>query len=504
MTGSEEQDGIPLNNISIQNWHVPDVEVPTYDRKALKEGIVHLGVGGFHRSHMALYIHRLLQEHDAKDWSICGVGLIKPDARMRDALQSQDCLYTLMERGIDESVTQIIGSITSYLYAPENPRAVIEKMASQDTRIVSLTVTESGYYHSEATASLQSDDPAIQNDLNNSSSPQTIYGYLYEALLIRYERGLTPFTIMSCDNMPDNGNTLKSMLIAFAKLKDSDFAAWIEKCIAAPNSMVDRVTPQTTEKDRIYLSKILGIKDNCPVVCEPFSQWVLEDNFSQGAPDWEKVGVQVVADVGPYELMKLRLLNGTHSAMGYLGFLAGYQYIHEAITDPLINKYIRTMNHEEVIPLLPKIKGIDFGEYSHTVLERFSNPAIKDQVSRICLMGSGKMPKYVLPSITEQLAKADGKYELLTLGVAGWFRYLTGYDMVGKEFEIQDVMASTLIQAAREGGRNPQPLLNIKTLFDADLRDNKEFVQKLTEALEYVSDKGPLEAINHYLRDYQD
>lgn len=304
--------------------------------------------------------------------------------------------------------------------------------------------------------------------------------------------------------MPDNGNTLKSMLIAFAKLKDSDFAAWIEKCIAAPNSMVDRVTPQTTEKDRIYLSKILGIKDNCPVVCEPFSQWVLEDNFSQGAPDWEKVGVQVVADVGPYELMKLRLLNGTHSAMGYLGFLAGYQYIHEAITDPLINKYIRTMNHEEVIPLLPKIKGIDFGEYSHTVLERFSNPAIKDQVSRICLMGSGKMPKYVLPSITEQLAKADGKYELLTLGVAGWFRYLTGYDMVGKEFEIQDVMASTLIQAAREGGRNPQPLLNIKTLFDADLRDNKEFVQKLTEALEYVSDKGPLEAINHYLRDYQD
>lgn len=499
MTKTDPQTAIPLNNQNIENWSIDDIEVPKYERNAVKEGIVHLGVGGFHRSHLALYIHRLLQQHDAKDWSICGVGLMKGDAAMRDALQGQDCLYTLLERGIEKTTTRVIGSIASYLYGPENPRAVIEKMASSDTRIVSLTVTESGYFHSEATSSLQVDHPEIENDLKNPTSPHTIYGYLYEALSIRYKAGLTPFTILSCDNMPENGKTLKSMLIDFAKLKDADFAAWIDKNVASPNSMVDRVTPKTTDADRDYLAKILGVKDNCPVVCEPFIQWVLEDNFTQGAPDWTKVGVEVVPNVEPYELMKLRLLNGAHSEMGYLGYLAGYRYIHEVVTDPVINEYIRTMNTEEVIPLLPKINGVDFEKYSLSVLERFSNPAIKDQVSRICLMGSGKMPKYVLPSISEHLANGDGKYELLTLGVAGWFRYLTGLDMDGKKFEIEDVMASTLIEAARKGGRNPAPLLNIKVLFGADLRDNQEFVQKLTQALELVSDKGPLEAVKEYL-----
>ncbi|EGA84293.1 hypothetical protein VL3_5136 [Saccharomyces cerevisiae VL3] len=270
-------------------------------------------------------MNRLMQNHGTKDWSICGVGLMRFDAPMRDALQSQDCLYTLMERGIEKTTTQVIGSITSYMYAPENPRAVIEKMAHPDTRIVSLTVTESGYYHSEATSSLQTDDPAIINDLKDSKHPSTIYGYLYEALSIRHKKGSRPFTIMSCDNMPENGNTLKSMLIAFAKEKDTKLADWIEKNVAAPNAMVDRVTPKTTESDRTYLADVLGVKDKCPVVCEPFIQWVLEDNFTDGRPEWEKVGVQVVSNVGPYELMKLRLLNGAHSEMGYLGYLAGYQ-----------------------------------------------------------------------------------------------------------------------------------------------------------------------------------
>ncbi|SCW02147.1 LAFE_0E15236g1_1 [Lachancea fermentati] len=444
-----------------------------------------------------------MQKYGLKDWSICGVGLLDSDIIMRDALSSQDYLYTLMERGIEKTTTQVIGSITSYMYAPENPAAVIEKMASEDTRIVSLTVTESGYYYSEATSSLQTDDPAVINDLKSSDTPRTIYGYLYEALLIRYKQGRGPFTVMSCDNMPENGKTLKSMLIAFAKLKNSEFADWIDKKVAAPNAMVDRVTPKTTDEDRSYLATVLGVEDKCPVVCEPFIQWVLEDNFSEGRPNWEDAGVEIVSDVGLYELMKLRLLNGAHSEMGYLGYLAGYEYIHEVVTDPLINKYIRTMNHEEVIPLLPKIDGVDFEEYSLSVLKRFANPAIKDQVSRICLMGSGKMPKYVLPSISEQLSRPNGKYDLLTLGVAGWFRYLTGIDMKGNEFTIEDVMAPKLIQAAREGGRDPHPLLNIKVLFGSDLRENAEFVKKLTLALELVSDSGPLEAIRKYIIDYE-
>ncbi|CAI4888505.1 AHL_G0031390.mRNA.1.CDS.1 [Saccharomyces cerevisiae] len=246
--------------------------------------------------------------------------------------------------------------------------------------------------------------------------------------------------------------------------------------------MVDRVTPRCTDKERKYVTDTWGIKDQCPVVAEPFIQWVLEDNFSDGRPPWELVGVQVVKDVDSYELMKLRLLNGGHSAMGYLGYLAGYTYIHEVVNDPTINKYIRVLMREEVIPLLPKVPGVDFEEYTASVLERFSNPAIQDTVARICLMGSGKMPKYVLPSIYEQLRKPDGKYKLLAVCVAGWFRYLTGVDMNGKPFEIEDPMASTLKAAAVKGGKDPHELLNIEVLFSPEIRDNKDFVAQLTHS----------------------
>ncbi|KAJ4136702.1 mannitol dehydrogenase dsf1 [Fusarium falciforme] len=280
--------------------------------------------------------------------------------------------------------------------------------------------------------------------------------------------------------MPQNGFTVKTMLVAFAKLKkDEKFAAWIEDKVTSPNSMVDRVTPRCTDKERKYVADTWGIKDQCPVVAEPFIQWVLEDNFSDGRPPWELVGVQVVKDVDSYELMKLRLLNGGHSAMGYLGYLAGYTYIHEVVNDPTINKYIRVLMREEVIPLLPKVPGVDFEEYTASVLERFSNPAIQDTVARICLMGSGKMPKYVLPSIYEQLRKPD--------------------DMNGKPFEIEDPMAATLKAAAVKGGKDPHELLNIEVLFSPEIRDNKEFVAQLTHSLETVYDKGPIAAIKEIL-----
>nr|CAI6757840.1 CLL_HP1_G0047250.mRNA.1.CDS.1 [Saccharomyces cerevisiae] len=315
-------------------------------------------------------------------------------------MKAQDCLYTLVERGIKDTNAYIVGSITAYMYAPDDPRAVIEKMANPDTHIVSLTVTENGYYHSEATNSLMTDAPEIINDLNHPEKPDTLYGYLYEALF-----------------------------------------------------MVDRVTPRCTDKERKYVADTWGIKDQCPVVAEPFIQWVLEDNFSDGRPPWELVGVQVVKDVDSYELMKLRLLNGGHSAMGYLGYLAGYTYIHEVVNDPTINN-----------------------------VGKILNPAIQDTVARICLMGSGKMPKYVLPSIYEQLRKPDGKYKLLAVCVAGWFRYLTGVDMNGKPFEIEDPMAATLKAAAVKGGKDPHELLNIEVLFSPEIRDNKEFVAQLTHS----------------------
>ena len=499
MTKSNETTATSLNAKTLKSFE-STLPIPTYPREGVKQGIVHLGVGAFHRSHLAVFMHRLMQEHHLEDWSICGVGLMKADALMRDAMKAQDCLYTVVERGIKDTNAYIVGSITAYMYAPEDPRAVIEKMANPDTHIVSLTVTENGYYHSEATNSLMTDAPEIVNDLNHPEKPATLYGYLYEALLLRYKKGLTPFTIMSCDNMPQNGVTVKNMLVAFAKLKkDEKFAAWIEDKVTSPNSMVDRVTPRCTDKERKYVTDTWGIKDQCPVVAEPFIQWVLEDNFSDGRPPWELVGVQVVKDVDSYELMKLRLLNGGHSAMGYLGYLAGYTYIHEVVNDPTINKYIRVLMREEVIPLLPKVPGVDFEEYTASVLERFSNPAIQDTVARICLMGSGKMPKYVLPSIYEQLRKPDGKYKLLAVCVAGWFRYLTGVDMNGKPFEIEDPMASTLKAAAVKGGKDPHELLNIEVLFSPEIRDNKDFVAQLTHSLETVYDKGPIAAVNEIL-----
>ncbi|CAI4053731.1 hypothetical protein SUVZ_15G3720 [Saccharomyces uvarum] len=498
MTKPGETAATSLNAKTLKSFQ-STLPVPTYPREGVKQGIVHLGVGAFHRSHLAVFMQRLMQEHNVKDWSICGVGLMKADAPMRDAMDAQNCLYTLVERGIKDTNAYIVGSITAYMYAPDDPKAVIAKMAHPDTRIVSLTVTENGYYHNEATHSLMADDAAIVNDLNHPERPNTIYGYLYEALLLRYKESGHPFTIMSCDNMPQNGITLKAMLVEFAKLKDPKFAAWIAEKVTAPNSMVDRVTPRCTDVERKFVADTYGIQDKCPVVAEPFIQWVLEDNFSDGRPPWELAGVQVVKDVESYELMKLRLLNGGHSAMGYLGYLAGYTYIHEVVNDPTINKYIRVLMHEEVIPLLPKVPGVDFEEYTASVLERFSNPAIQDTVSRICLMGSGKMPKYVLPSIYEQLRRPDSKYKLLAVCVAGWFRYLTGKDMNGKPFEIEDPMAPILQKAAVKGGSDPHELLSIDCLFGPELRDNKEFVAQLTHSLKAVYNNGPLAAVKEVL-----
>jgi len=464
------------------------VAVPTYDRTAVKVGIVHLGVGAFHRSHQALYLDELMDKHGVKDWGICGVGIMPQDAGMNKALNGQDRLYTLVEKSGDKSTARIIGSIKEYIFGYEQPEAVFSRMANPETKIVSMTATENGYCFSAKTGELDLQNPAIQNDLSHPDKPQTIFGYLAEGLNRRRKAGTKPFTVLSCDNLQGNGHVTKRTLLTFCNQRDPELAAWIEKNVAFPNCMVDRITPATTDAERHFVRETYGLEDTCPVVAEPFRQWVVEDQFCDGRPPLEKVGVQFTKDVTPYEKMKIRLLNATHSAMGYLGYLCGYRYIYEIAKAKEFTPYLKGLMDVEVTPLVPPVPGVDLTAYKASLMERFANETIKDQALRICMDGSGKMPKFVLPSITEQLER-KGPIRRLTLCVASWIRFLNAKDEQGEEIPLQDPQAERLHKAAVEGGRDPRPMLKFTDIF-GDLGKNERFVKELELLLSMLYEKG--------------
>ncbi|KAK8212773.1 hypothetical protein M8818_002938 [Zalaria obscura] len=477
------------------------VRLPTYNRDGLKEGIVHVGVGGFHRAHLAVYVDALMEKHGLRDWAICGVGLQPFDATMRDVLKSQDHLYTVIERAATGSSANVIGCINSFLFAPDDREAVIAKMAHPDTHIVSLTITESGYYYNENTHELEAEHPDIVHDLANENSPRTTFGFLYAALARRHQQGLKPFTVLSCDNMQKNGSITRHMLVSFARLRNPEIAEWISTQGAFPNSMVDRITPRTADTDIANLAETFGIEDAWPVVTEPFMQWVVEDKFADGRPPFDKVGVQVVKnvhDVEQFEMHKLRLLNASHSAMGYPGQLAGFTYIHEVTENPLYRKFVWQMMQNEVKPLLPDIPGVDIDQYCNTLMERFSNPTIMDQIPRVCLNASGKIPQFIMPSIAEQI-RCGGPLRRLTFVAAGWFRYVNGVDDNGKSFEIDDPMREELQAKARAGGTTPQELLSIKSLFGDDLRNDERFIKEMTTAMEDIARDGVMKTLEKYV-----
>lgn len=474
-----------------------NVSVPTYQRQGVKQGIVHVGVGGFHRAHLAAYVDTLLEQFNVQDWSICGVDLQPFAAPMRDALKPQDNLYTIIERAAEGSSARVVGSITDYLFAPDNSEAVIAKMAHPDTHIVSMTVTESGYYMNENTHELQTDHPDVAADLAGGQPPRTVFGYLYAAMARRHAAGLRPFTVLSCDNMQKNGDISRDMLVSFARHFNPEVADWIASNGAFPNSMVDRITPRTNEEDKLSLAQNFGVEDAWPVVTEPFHQWVLEDKFVDGRPPFEKAGVQIVPNVHQveeYEMIKLRLLNGSHSAMGYAGQLAGFEYIHEVIGHPVYRQFVINMMHQEVKPLLPQIPGVSVDDYCNTLLGRFSNPTLKDELPRICLGGSGKIPQFIMPSIAEQII-AGGPLRRLTLVAAAWFRYNKGVDDAGKAFKVDDPMVEELQAHAAQ---DPISQLNIKSLFGDDLRNDKRFVSELKSALEGLEKEGAMAMIEKY------
>jgi mannitol 2-dehydrogenase len=394
----------PLNAGSVSSLPA-SVPTPTYHRDRVRTGIVHFGVGGFHRSHQAMYLDGLMRDGKALDWGVCGVGVLPSDRRMKDVMAAQDCLYTLVVKHPDGSFEpRVIGSIVEYLFAPEDPEAVIEKLTDEHTRIVSLTVTEGGYNFHAVTGNFDTSNPDVAHDLAPGAIPKTIFGLITEALVRRRRLDLPLFTVLSCDNIQGNGDAARKSFVAFATLRDPELGAWVEQQVHFPNSMVDRITPVTTEQDRAEVGRRFGIDDQWPVVCEPFAQWVLEDDFGAGRPPWEDVGVQLVADVEPYELMKLRLLNASHQALCYFGYLSGYRLVHDVCQDTLFQRFLLAYMDQEGAPTLVPVPGIDVAEYQQNLIARFSNPNVRDTVARLCAESSDRIPKWLLPVIRHNLA----------------------------------------------------------------------------------------------------
>lgn len=453
------------------------IPAPSYDRKLLKMGMVHIGVGGFHRAHQAFYTHNLMERFYASDWGICGIGLRKGDQKIHDVLKKQDGLYTLIVKHPDGKIEPlIIGSISDFLLGADNPAPVIARMADPATRIVSLTITEGGYNFNPSTGEFDFENADIQYELEHPDSPKTVYGFLTASLKKRRDASLPAFTVMSCDNIQHNGDVARKMLLSFAKRQDPVLADWIEKEVDFPNSMVDRITPVTTPSDIDYLEKTYGIKDEWPVTCEPFIQWVVEDNFSNGRPDFEKVGVQFVRDVKPYEKMKLRLLNAGHSVLGILGAIHGHQTINACMEDETFVTFLRAFMDKEATPVLDKVEGIDLNEYKNSLQARFANPNIRDSVSRICSESSAKLPKFLIATIEENLAK-EGSIELATLVIAAWCYYSDKRsDKNGQPLEIIDAMSAGLHQVAQNTKTDPLAFIKQESLF-GNLAKNERFTK---------------------------
>src|SRR5829696_9103763 len=441
------------------------IPIPSYDRSRLSAGVVHVGVGGFHRAHEAMYHDRLLSSGTSLDWAVCGVGVMPRDREMRDALSAQDRLYTLIvKHGEGAYEPRVIGSIVEYLFAPDDREAVIEKMASEDIRIVSLTITEGGY------------------DLANDPDPRGgTWALIAAALERRRARGAEPFTVMSCDNLQGNGEAARAALTTAARLDDPDFADWIGENVSFPSTMVDRITPITTEADRATVRDSFGVEDRWPVVCEPFVQWVVEDDFGAGRPPYEVAGVQVVPDVAPYEMMKIRLLNGSHQALAYFAYLCGYRLVHEAVQDELFRQFLRAYMREEVAPTLRPVPGVNLERYQDQLIERFSNAAVQDTVARLCESSSDRIPAFVLPAIRDQLA-GGGQLRLSAAVVASWARYAEGVDERGEPIPIVDRRAEALTGRALRQRDDPDAFLADRELFDG-LPDDARFVSAYREAL---------------------
>lgn len=465
------------------------VAAPTYDRQALRPSIVHIGVGGFHRAHQAMYLEALARSGNLQ-WGETGVGLNSP--AMRAALRPQDCLYTVVERTSGAESATVVGVMKDYLFAPEDPQAVLGRLADPATRIVTLTITGDGY-NLDSNGDFRADEQVVRDDARRLDCPSTWFGYVVAAAARRRAAGLGGLTVLSCDNLANSGAAAETAVVSFARTVDETLARWIEHNVSFPNSMVDRITPASDDGTARLVRTRFGVVDRAPVITEPFTQWVVEDDFANGRPPLEDVGVRFVSDVAPYKLMKSRLLNGTHSAIAYLGYLAGHRTTAEVMTDPIMRAYLAQMMRDEIAPLLPRVPGVSLVEYQGTLLERFANENIGDDLSRLCGRGSTKVPAYLLPSLVEA-RRAQHPAPLLTLAVAAWFRYLRGTDLAGDPIEIQDVRRDELRALARAGRADPSPLLRERSVM-GEIGEDLWVRRALGRAMRDLDRVGPSVAV---------
>jgi fructuronate reductase/mannitol 2-dehydrogenase len=473
----------PLTAATLEQ-HGARLTVPTYDRAALVPAVVHLSVGGFSRAHQLTYFDDVAERRISGEWGVVGVGL--RHRLMQEALAPQDNLYTVVERSPDGERARVVGVLTDYLFAPDAPTAVLDRLADPRTRVVTMTITDAGYLIDPRTGFTPDDD--VRHDLAQRGAPRTVFGFLVEALDRRRRAGDAPFTVLSCDNLHRNGDATRTAVVGFAALRDEVLARWIADRVAFPSSMVDRITPQTAPEERAALARRYGIDDRWPVVTEPFAQWVIEDTFCNGRPPLDQVGVRYVRDVTGHELMKTRLLNATHSALGYLGTLAGHDRIDVLMGDPVFAAYARSLMDDEVTPLVRCPEGIDLAEYKATLLLRFANPAIADRLSRLCRRGSTKLPQHLLPSLRQALAE-DRPHALLTLALAGWITYLQRTDDAGVPLPVEDDAGPRLQALALARGTDPRPLLAEECVF-GDLGRVPGFADELADVLGRLGHDG--------------
>jgi len=476
------------------------VDAPAYDRKQLTAGIIHIGVGNFHRAHQAAYIDDLIGLADtySNEWAILGAGIMSFDATKREALEKQDWITTLVERQADYISARLIGSMIGFIpVEPPNHEPLKKALLDPAIKIVSLTLTEGGYFLDAATGIFDPKNPQIVEDAANPDSPKTVFGLIVQALKKRRDLGLDPFTVMSCDNIPHNGDVAKGVAVGLAKLFDEEMAQWMVEKVGFPNSMVDRITPMTGDAERQFVKDKLGYDDAWPVCCEPFKQWILEDDFPYGRPALERVGVQFVPDVKPYELMKIRILNGAHAALCYAAALLEVKHVHDAMDHPVISAFLDCVQRNEVIPSVPPVPDTDLFDYWELIQARFSNPMILDTIDRICFDGANRQPKFIIPPAADNLR--DGRpIDGLALVSAMWCRYCQGKAESGREFEPNDPIWDSLHDTALKAAKDPSVWLGMTNIYGG-VGKNKEFAAAFSSALHAISTVGVKKAMQEYI-----
>ncbi|MBP2443620.1 mannitol dehydrogenase family protein [Rhizobium leguminosarum] len=469
--------------------------IPGYDRASLKAGIVHFGVGNFHRAHQAVYLDDLFNAGVDHDWAIVGAGVLPSDAAMREKLAAQDFLTTVVEQDNNKTAARVTAPMIDILPVGD-PTAIIARLADPKIRIVSLTITEGGYFI-DASGTFNPAHPAIAADGDSPDAPKTVFGLIVAGLKTRKDRGIEPFTVMSCDNIPHNGIVTANAVVGTAALSDAGFAEWIRANVAFPNGMVDRITPATGQREIDFLRDNFEIEDNWPVYCEEFKQWVLEDKFTAGRPALEKVGVTFVPDVTPYEHMKIRILNGGHAAIAYPAALMDIHFVHDSMEDPLIRAFLAKLEKDEIIPIVPPVPNTSLTDYFALIEHRLLNPKIADTIPRLAQDGSNRQPKFILPSTLDNLRQGRDVVGLALVS-ALWCRYFAGKTDSGKDIVFNDASAERLHAAALKAKTDPSVFLVFDDIF-GEVAKSELFRKRFADALKSLWEKGTRETLQLYL-----